>query len=99
MICGKFSSAMISAPRAMSTPWLRNRYERPPPPMMPLESTAMGAISNPNNQGRSSNARGCGAVGSFRSFVGMATEGYHGVAGHLLWMGERTHGVRRRLVI
>ena len=47
---------------------------------MPLESTAMGAISNPNNPGRSSSALRRAAAGSFRLFVGMATEEYHGVA-------------------
>jgi len=49
--------------------------------MMPLESTAMGAISNPNNQGRSSSALGRAAAGPFRFFVAMAKEGYHGTAG------------------
>ena len=52
MVCGKLSSEMMLALRAMSTPCLDSRNDRPPL-MTPFESTAIGMISSAKTQGRS----------------------------------------------
>src|ERR1039457_1697315 len=52
MVCGRLSSEMMLALRAMSTPCLDSRNESPPL-MTPFDSTAMGMISSAKIQGRS----------------------------------------------